>query len=166
MNSRHLLLSITATLSLFCGFGLAEAGTCDGSDKRIAYRILNENITERDSKRRIFLQVYLDPKRFTVHSMINLAAQIKCDYKEFDSIAVSIFDNKRGETLPDPPPHPLFELPSQNPPRGFFEFQRQSHTAELTFQEKRNKQVLDIEITFRPDGYCVSETPSRPGERD
>lgn len=162
MNIRHLLLSMTATLSLFCGFGLAETGPCEGIEKRIKYRILNDNITERDSKRRIFLQVYLDPKRFKVHSMINLAAQIKCDYKEFDSIAVSIFDNKRGETLPDPPPHPLFELPSENPPRGFFEFQRQSDTAELTFQEKRNKQLLEIEITFRPDGYCVSETPSQP----
>ena len=162
MNIRHLLLSMTATLSLFCGFGLAETGPCDGSDKKITYRILNNNITERDSKRRIFLQVYLDPKRFTVHSMINLAAQIKCDYKEFDSIAVSIFDNKRGETLPDPPPHPLFELPSDNPPRGFFEFQKQSNTAELTFQEKRNNKFIDIEILFTADGYCVTETLVQP----
>lgn len=162
MNIKHFIACAFSVLFLFGSSGFAQAAACDRSEKRVRYQILNENITNRDSKSRIFVQIFIEPKRFTIHAMINLSSQIKCDYKEFDSIAVSIFDNKRGEKLPDPPPHPLFELPSDNPPRGFFEFQKQPNTAELTFQEKRNNKFIDIEILFTADGYCVTETLVQP----
>ncbi|HEX6279691.1 MAG TPA: hypothetical protein VFZ49_06695 [Pyrinomonadaceae bacterium] len=164
MNVYTVFAAIPIVLVLFTGGGFAQSKRCDGFDEKVTYRILVDNITTKESRKRLSLHIYIKPERFTVDSMVKLVERIRTEYCEFDSIAVFVFDTKKREKLPDPPPHPLFELPSENPPRGFYKFDKQANTAELTFQEKRNSKVIDVEIVFRSDGYCVSEMPTQPSE--
>jgi hypothetical protein len=149
---------------LFTGAGFAQLERCESFDKKVTYKILTDNITTKNSNKRIFLQVYVEPRRFTVASMVKLTERVKREYCDFDSIAVSIFDTKKLEKLPDPPPHPLSEWQSKTPPRAFYQYDRRADAGELTFQEKRGSKEIDVEIVFRPDGYCVSEMTTPPSE--
>ena len=150
------LVNVSIMLLLVVG-GFAQPPKCEAFDNKVAYKVLNDNVTTKDGHKRIYLEIYVGQERFVVASMVKLVERIKHEHCKFDSIAVSIFDTKKLEKLPDPPPHPLIDWQSKTPPRGFYEYDRQSNTAELTFQEKRNSKEIDVEIIFRPDGYCVSE---------
>lgn len=170
MNIYTVLATIPIALVLLTGTGFGQSKRCGSFDKKVTYKILTDNITTKDSNREIFLQIYVEPERFTVGSMVKLMERIKREYCEFDSIAVSIFDTKKREKMPDPLPQPLGEWllmdrEGKIRPRGFYEYDKQASTAELTFQEKRNNKEIDVEIIFRPDGYCVSETNTKPSER-
>lgn len=156
MKIRFSSVSILLLLLLAVG-SLAQAKKCGSFDAKVTYKILSRNTTSKDSQKRIYLEIYLKPDRFTVVSMIRLTERLRSEYCEFDSIAVSIFDTEKLEKMPDPPPQPLIDWRSNTPPKGFYEFNRKANTAELTFQEKRDSKVYDVEIVFRADGYCISE---------
>jgi len=158
-------LANIAILVLFVGV-LGQPPKCGGFDKKVAYTILADNTITKDGHRRIYLEVYIRPERFTVASMIKLVERIKKEYCEFDSIAVAVFDTKKLDKIPDPPPHPLIDWHSKTPPKGFYEYDKQANTAELTFREKRNDRSIDVEIIFRSDGYCVSEKSAQPSESE
>ena len=157
MRIQYLLMGIMIIMVLFIGVGSAQMKRCEGFDKKVTYKILTDNIVTRDSKTRIFLQIYIEPKRFTVTSMVQLVERIKREYCEFDSIAVSIFDTEKREKFPDPLPQPLIDLQRKITPRGFYEYNKLANTGELSFQESRNERVYSIEIEFNPTGYCVTE---------
>ena len=163
MNMRPVIASIPIVVVLFVGGLFGQSARCEGFDKKVTYEILVDNVSIRDS-RKISLRIYVKPDRFTVASMVRLFERINREYCQFDRITVGIFDTKKLEKLPDPPPHPLSEWQSKTPPRGFYEYDKQTNSAELTFQEKRNSKEVDVAIVFRPDGYCVSETSTQPSE--
>jgi hypothetical protein len=163
VNIRPVLASIPIILFLFVGGIFGQSSRCEGFDKKVTYEILIDNVSIRDS-RKISLRIYVKPGRFTVASMVRLFERINREYCQFDSITVGIFDTKKLEKLPDPPPHPLSEWQSKTPPRAFYQYDRRADAGELTFQEKRGSKEIDVEIVFRPDGYCVSEMTTPPSE--
>ncbi len=162
MNIHTVVATILIVLVAFIGGGFAQSKRCEGFDRKVTYQVLVDNITTKESRKRLSLHIYIRPERFTVGSMVRLVERIRTEYCEFDSIAVFMFDTNKGRKLPDPPPHPLFDVPSENPPRGFYEYDKKANTAELTFQERRNSKLLEVEVIFRPEGYCVSEEIFQP----
>lgn len=163
MNFRHFILSTLAVLTLFTIIGFAQSGECGGFDKKVSYKILVDNITTKESRKHLYLDIYIKPDRFTVDSILRLAERIRNEYCEFDSIAVFFFDTKKREKIRGPAPQPLIDWVPKIAPRGMYRFERRANTTELEFQEKRNQKLINVEITLRPDGYCVSETPDEPG---
>lgn len=156
MKICFLLVSITIILGLsICGF--AQNKKCDTYDKNVTYKILSDNITTQNSHTKIFLEIYISPKKITVDSMIKLVERIKTEYCEFDEISVAIYDVKKIEKIPDPPPQPLTAW-SGTSPRGFYEYNKQENTGELSFSEKRKDKEVQVEILFDTNGYSVSET--------
>ena len=152
----HSLLSIVATiLFLFIG-GFAQAKKCDGFDKNIKYKVLFDDINTKDSHTELFLEIYIEPNRFTVDSMLKLAERLKTEYCDYDSIKVRFYNTAKLEKMPDPPPQPLIHWVG-TPMRGFYEFDRKENKEELFFRVKRKDKEIDVEIIFKSDGYCIVE---------
>lgn len=154
MKIHFLFVSVGIILILFIG-GFAQAKKCDNFDKKVNLKILTENITMKNAHTRIFLEIYIEPRKFTIDSMIQLIERIKNEYCNFDSIAVAIYDTKKLKSIPNPP-QPLIDWTGTST-RGFYEFDRKENKGELSFREKRNDKEFDIEIIFNSDGYCVTE---------
>ena len=162
MNIKHFIACAFLALFLFGSLGFAQAAACGDFDKKVTYKILYENITTKESRRRLFMDVFIKHDRFTVDSMIQLAERFKAEYCEFDSLAVFFFDTTKRDKINGPAPQPLIDYVPKIASRGMYILDRQANSAELTFQGKRNNKFIDIEILFTANGYCVTETPDQP----
>ncbi len=162
MNVRHFFVCAFSMIFLFGSSGIAQVAACGDFDKKITYKILDENITTKESRRHLFMDVFIKPDRFTVDSMIQLAKRFRVEYCQFDSLAVFFFDTTKRDRINGPAPQPLIDYVPKIASRGMYIFDRQANSAELTFQGKRNNKLIDVEIMFTADGYCVTETLDQP----
>lgn len=152
MNIRSGLASISIVLLLFVDVGLGQSKDCDVFDRNVKYKVLSKMIDADKSK--IFLEIYIEPRRFRVDLMIGLRERLKTEYCDFSSVWVSLYDTKKLDKMPDPPPHPLLDWESKTPMKGFYKLDRKESTEELVFHETTNGK--ETEIVFRSDGFCVS----------
>ena len=162
MTIRHFIACTFLVPFLFGSSGFAQAGACGDFDKKVTYKILDENITTKESRRHLFMDVFIKQDRFTVDSMIQLAERLRAEYCQYDSLAVFFFDTTKRDKINGPAPQPLIDYVPKIASRGMYILDRQTNSAELTFQGKRNNKLIDIEIMFTADGYCVTETLVQP----
>lgn len=152
------MLSVPVLLFLVSG-AFAQIPKCEGFDKKVTYRLLLDNITTRNSQSELYLRIYVKPERFTVDSMVKLIQRIKKEYCKFDRITVAIYDTRKLAKMPDPPPQPLSAWLG-TPIRGFYEYEKRENKDELSFLEIKEGKRVDVEIYFKPDGFCRVESNS------
>ena len=134
--------------------GFAQAKECADYDRSIKYKIILKNITAAESE--VFLRIYVEPEKFTIDHMLKLSARLKAEFCNLNRISARFYDVKKVLEFSDPLPNPLPVGEIKTLMRGFYNLDRKKEVQELDF--KADKAAKVTSITFKSDGYCVSET--------